>query len=165
MKLDKVSLQDVFPSEDGSLKLIFIDRDGNKSINYYPKSYEHIYLNDMYFFMNQGYIVLDNDCVPVNPIILTDDMVGKQVQLLNGKVYTVRKHDIDSHYKIGNYIYDCFGHGRLMPITEDSIPLTYHVLAPAELKYDPSLNTAFQIARNKYTIPTINFKDYLEDYL
>lgn len=165
MKLDKVSLQDVFPSEDGSLKLIFIDRDGNKSINYYPKSYEHIYLNDMYFFMNQGYIVLDNDCVPVNPIILTDDMIGKQVQLLNGKVYTVHKYTLDSHYKVGDYIYDCFGHGRVMPITEDSIPLTYHVLGSAELKYDPSLNTAFQTARNKYITSTINFKDYLEDYL
>lgn len=162
MKLDKVSLQDVFPSEDGSLKLIFIDRDGNKSINYYPKSYEHIYLNDMYFFMNQGYIVLDNDCVPVNPIILTDDMIGKQVQLLNGKVYTVRKHDIDNHYKVGDYIYDCFGHGRLMPTAEDSIPLTYHVLAPTELKYNPSLNTAFITAKNKYTIPTIGFNDYLD---
>lgn len=127
MKLDKVSLQDVFPSEDGSLKLIFIDCDGDKYINHYPKSYEHIYLNDMYFFMNQGYIVLDNDCVPVNPIILTDDMVGKQVQLLNGKVYTVRKHDLGSHYKIGDYIYDCFGHGRLMPTERTILSLDYRV--------------------------------------
>lgn len=165
MKVDKFRLEDVFPSEDGSLKLIFIDCDGNKSINYYPKTHEHIYLNDMYFFMNQGYIVLDNDCVPVNPIILTDDMIGKQVQLLNGKVYTVRKNDMDSYYKVGDYIYDCFGHGRLMPTMADSIPLTYHVLGSAELKYDPSLNTAFQTARNKYITSTINFKDYLEDYL
>lgn len=165
MKVDKFRLEDVFPSQDGSLKLILIDRDGDKHILHYPKSHEHVYFNDMYFFMNQGYIVLDNDCVPVNPIILTDDMIGKQVQLLNGKVYTVHKYTLDSHYKVGDYIYDCFGHGRVMPITEDSIPLTYHVLGSAELKYDPSLNTAFQTARNKYITSTINFKDYLEDYL
>lgn len=163
MRLDKVSLQDIFPSEDGSLKLIFIDRDGNKSINYYPKSYEHVYLNDMYFFMNQGYMVLDNDCVPVNPIILTDAMVGKQVQLLNGKVYTVYRHPRDSYYKIGNYSYDCFGHGRVMPTTKDSIPLIYHVLGPVELKYDPSLNSAFQTVKNNYTSsPIIGFSDYLD---
>ena len=83
-----------------------------KAINdilHYPKSHEHVYLNDMYFFMNQGIYRTWYDCVLVNPVILTDDMVGKQVQLLNGKVYTVRKHDIDSHYKVGDYIYDCFG--------------------------------------------------------
>lgn len=165
MKVDKINIQDVFPSKDGSLKLILIDRDGNKHILRYPKSYEHVYLNDMYFFMNQGYIVLDNDCVPINPIILTDDMIGKQVQLLNGKVYTVYKYTLDSHYQIGDYIYDCFGHGRLMPTTKDSIPLTYHVLGSAEIKYDPSLNTAFQIVRNQYMNTTIDFKDYLENYL
>lgn len=163
MKVDKFRLEDVFPSQDGSLKLIFIDRDGNRSINYYPKSYEHIYLNDMYFFINQGYIVLDNDCVPVNPVILTDDMVGKQAQLLNGKVYTVHKHVINSHYKVGDYIYDCFGHGRVMPTTRDSIPLTYHVLGSAELKYDPSLNSAFNTVRNNFiSSPTISFIDYLD---
>lgn len=113
--------------------------------------------------MNQGYIVLDNDCVPVNPIILTDDMVGKQVLLLNGKVYTVHKYTLDSHYKVGDYIYDCFGHGRVMPTTEDSIPLTYHVLGPVELKYDLSLNTAFHSIRNKHMNSTIGFKDYLDN--
>lgn len=163
MKVDKIDIQDVFPSQDGSLKLIFIDREGDKHILRYPKSYEHVYLNDMYFFMNQGYMVLDNDCVLVNPIILTDDMVGKQVQLLNGKVYTVYRHPMDSHYKIGNYIYDCFGHGRVMPTTKDSIPLIYHVLGSAELKYDPSLNTAFHLIRDKYMNSTIGFKDYLDN--
>lgn len=163
MKMDKFSLEDVFPSQDGSLKLILIDREGDKHILHYSKSYEHVYLNDMYFFMNQGYIVLDNDCVPVNPIIITDDMVGKQVQLLNGKVYTVRKNDMDSYYKVGNYIYDCFGHSRLMPTMADSIPLIYHVLGSAELKYDPSLNSAFQIVKNNYTSsPIIVFNDYLD---
>ena len=127
MKLEKVSIQDVFPSEDGSLKLIFIDRDGNKSINYYPKSYEHIYLNDMYFFMNQGYIVLDNDCVPVNPIILTDDMIGKQVQLLNGQIHTVYKGMHDSHYTIGKHSYDCFGHSRPLPSKATTLSPDYRV--------------------------------------
>lgn len=163
MKIDKFRLEDVFPSQDGSLKLILIDREGDKHILHYPKSYEHIYFNDMYFFMNQGYIILDNDCVSVNPIILTDDMVGKQVQLLNGKVYTVRKYNLDSQYKIGDYIYDCFGHGRVMPTTEDSIPLTYHVLGPVELKYDPSLNSAFRTIKSNYTSsPIISFNDYLD---
>lgn len=163
MKVDKFRLEDVFPSQDGSLKLILIDREGDKHILHYPKSHEHVYFTDMYFFVNQGYIVLDNDCVLVNPIILTDDMVGKQVQLLNGKVYTVRKHDIDSHYKIGDYIYDCFGHGRLMPITEDSIPLTYHVLGSAELKYNQFLNSAFNTARsNHMSSPIIGFNDFLD---
>ena len=164
MKVDKIHIQDVFPSQNGSLKLILIDHDGNKHINHYPKNHEHAYLNDMYFFMNQGYIVLDNDCVPVNPIILTDDMIGKQVQLLNGSIYTVYEHAVGSHCKIGDYIYDCFGHGRVMPTTRDSIPLTYHVSGSAEIKYDPLLNTAFQTARNKYITSTISFKEYL-DYL
>lgn len=163
MKVDKFRLEDVFPSQDGSLKLILIDREGDNHILHYPKSHEHVYLNDMYFFMNQGYIVLDNDCVLVNPVILTDDMVGKQVQLLNGKVYTVHKYTLDSHYKIGDYIYDCFGHGRVMPTTEDSIPLTYHVLGSAELKYNQSLNSAFNTVRNNFiSSPTIGFNDFLD---
>lgn len=163
MKVDKFRLEDVFPSQDGSLKLILIDREGDKHILHYPKSHEHVYLNDMYFFINQGYIVLDNDCVLVNPVILTDDMVGKQVQLLNGKVYTVHKYTLDSHYKIGDYIYDCFGHGRVMPTTEDSIPLTYHVLGPVELKYNQSLNSAINTVRNNFiSSPTIGFNDFLD---
>lgn len=52
MKVDKINIQDVFPSQDGSLKLILIDREGDKHILHYPKSYEHVYLNDMCFFMN-----------------------------------------------------------------------------------------------------------------
>lgn len=127
MKVGKFRLEDVFPSQDGSLKLILIDREGDKHILHYPKSHEHVYFNDMYFFMNQGYIVLDNECVPVNPIILTDDMVGKQVQLLNGKVYTVRKHDLGSHYKIGDYIYDCFGHARPLPTERTTLSPDYRV--------------------------------------
>lgn len=127
MKVDKFRLEDVFPSQDGSLKLILIDREGDKHILHYPKSHEHVYLNDMYFFMNQGYIVLDNDCVLVNPVILTDDMVGKQVQLLNGKVYTVHKYTLDSHYKIGDYIYDCFGHSRLLPTERTTLSPDYRV--------------------------------------
>lgn len=162
MKLDKVSLQDVFPSEDGSLKLILIDREGGKHILHYPKNHEHVYLNDMYFFMNQGYIVLDNDCVSVNPIILTDDMNGKQVQLLNGQIHTVQKATGSSHFTIGEFVYDCFGHGRVMPTTKDSIPLTYHVLGPVELKYNPSLNSAFNTARYKYIGSPIGYKDYLD---
>ena len=127
MKVDKFRLEDLFPSQDGSLKLILIDREDDKHILHYPKSHKHVYLNDMYFFMNQGYIVLDNDCVPVNPVILTDNMVGKQVQLLNGKVYTVHKYTLDSHYKIGDYIYDCFGHGRVMPTERTTISPDYRV--------------------------------------
>ncbi len=150
MKLEKVSIEAVFPSKDGSLKLIFIARNGDKFINHYPKSHEHVYLNDMYFLMNQGYIVLDNDCVPINPIILTDDMVGKQVQLLNGQIHTVYKGFRDSHYTIGKYTYDCFGHGRPMPTSADFVPLTYHVVGPAELKYSASLNAAFHTARMNY---------------
>ena len=125
-------------------------------------NHEHVYLNDMYFFMNQGYIVLDNDCVPVNPIILTDDMNGKQVQLLNGQIHTVQKATGSSHFTIGEFVYDCFGHGRPMPTTSDFIPLTYHVLGPAELKYNPSLNSAFNTARCKYINSPIGFKDYLD---
>lgn len=178
MKLEKVSIQDVLPSKDGNLKLILIDRDGNKSINYYPKSYENIYLNDMYFFMNQGYIVLDNDCIPVNPIILTDDMIGKQVQLLNGQIHTVYRGMHDSHYTIGKHLYDCFGHGRPMPTASDFIPLTYHVLGPAELKYDPLIRSAFKISSNLPSYTSYNrinsnarinsntgYTDYLEDNL
>lgn len=160
MKVDKINIQDVFPSQDGSLKLILIDREGDKHILRYPKSYEHVYLNDMCFFINQGYIVLDNGCVPVNPIILTDDMIGKQVQLLNGDVHKVYKHPQNNHYIIGRYIYDCFGHGRIMSITRDTVPLSQHVLGPIELKYDPSLNSAFNTTRNKYIISSINFDNY-----
>lgn len=122
MKVDKFRLEDVFPSQDGSLKLILIDHDGDKHILHYPKSHEHVYFNDMYFFMNQGYIVLDNNCIPVNPIILTDDMIGKQVQLLNGQIHTVYRGMHDSHYTIGKHLYDCFGHTRGLPtnpISED----------------------------------------------
>ena len=127
MKVDKINIQDVFPSQDGSLKLILIDREGDKHILRYPKSYEHVCLNDMCFFMNQGYIVLNNDCVPVNPIILTDDMVGKQVQLLNGDVHKVYKHPQNNHYIIGRYIYDCFGHARLLPTERTTISPDYRV--------------------------------------
>ena len=50
-----------------------------------------------------------------------------------------------------------------MPTTEDSIPLTYHVLAPVELKYDPSLNSAFRTVKSNYTSsPIIGFSDYLD---
>lgn len=125
-------------------------------------NHEHVYLNDMYFFMNQGYIVLDNDCVPVNPIILTDDMIGKQVQLLNGQIHTVYRDMHDSHYTIGKFVYDCLGHSRIMPTTEDSIPLMYHVLGPVELKYNPSLNSAFNTAKYKYINSPIGYKDYLD---
>ena len=79
--------------------------------------------------------------------------------LANGSVAI----SVDSHYKIGDYIYDCFGHGRVMPTTEDSIPLTYHVLGPVELKYDPSLNSAFRTIKSNYTSsPIIGFADYLD---
>lgn len=129
MKVDKFSLEDVFPSEDGSLKLILIDREGDKHILHYPKSYEHVYFNDMYFFMNQGYIVLGNDCVPVNPIILTPECDGKFAVIKENEPAKFIKYHAGCElgYEIDGNLYDPFGHARPLPTERTTLSPDYQV--------------------------------------
>ena len=129
MKVDKFRLEDVFPSQDGSLKLILIDREGDKHILHYPKSHEHVYLNDMYFFMNQGYIVLDNDCVLVNPIILTPECDGKFAVIKENEPAKFIKYLAGQElgYEIDGNLYDPFGHSRPLPTERTTLSPDYRV--------------------------------------